>query len=311
MAFDVRAFVRRVSAAARALVFRVLDVVPPVRRTVDELLRVEFLDRAVVIAAQGLLTLIPLVIVLGAFLPSELTTLGVDRLEAVTGIGKASADLVEDQVVDVGDVRTQTGIVGLVITVLSASSFARAVQRMYERVWERRHLGGFRGRRLCLAWLVGWLVGLQVLSALSWLAARVDVEALTPVWFVVRAVAASLLWWWTLHVLLAGRLAWRRLAVSAGLTGVAVVAYSAASAVVMPRYASSTAQQFGTLGLVLTVATWLVGLAGVMVVAAVIGRVLTEDESTGALLRRVWAWLVGRRATPASGPGSDGTSCPG
>jgi|EndMetStandDraft_3_1072993.scaffolds.fasta_scaffold232523_2 membrane protein len=290
MALDVQVRARRVIAWVRDLVYRVLDLVPPVRRTVDELLRVEFVDRAVVIAAQGLLTLIPLVVVLAAFLPSELTTLGVDRLEAVTGIGKASADLIEDQVVDVGDVRTQTGVVGLVITVLSASSFARAVQRMYERIWERRHLGGFRGRRLCLGWLVGWLVGLQALSLVGWLAGRVDVEALAPVWVVVRVAAASLLWWWTLHVLLAGRVAWRRLAVSAGLTGTAVVVYSAGSAVVMPRYASSTAQQFGTLGLVLTVATWLVGLAGVMVVAGVIGRVLTEDEFTRAQLRRLRVW---------------------
>ena len=275
-------------------------MVPPVRRTVDELLRVEFLDRAVVIAAQTLLTLVPLMIVLAAFLPAEFTTAGLDRFESVTGIGTASADLPQSEAVDVSDVRTQTGLLGAVIVVLSASSFARAMQRMYERTWERRHLGGFRGRRLCLGWLVGWLVALQALSLVSSLADRVDVAALAPVWVGVRVLVASAVWWWTIHVLLAGRVPWRRLAVPAVLTGTSLVIYAAGSSVVMPRYASSTAEQFGTLGLVLTLATWLVGVAGVMVVAAVIGRVLTEDEFTGSQLRRLWVWLV--RAGAGRGP---------
>jgi membrane protein len=300
MALDVQVRARRVIAWVRDLVYRVLDLVPPVRRTVDELLRVEFLDRAVVIAAQGLLTLVPLVIVLSAFLPSELTSAGLTRFESVTGIATATAELPTSTGVDVGDVRTQTGVLGLVITVLSASSFARAVQRMYERIWERRHLGGLRGRRLCLGWLVGWLVALQALSLVGWLADRVGVDALAPAWVVVRVVVASLVWWWTLHVLLAGRVPWRRLALSAALTGTAVVAYASASSVVMPRYASSTAEQFGTLGLVLTVAAWLVGFASVMVVAAVVGRVLTEDDFTRARLRSLRLWLVtpGGRALP-------------
>src|SRR3954453_19365011 len=59
-------------AGGRALAYRILDTVPPVRRTVDELLRVEFVDRAVVIAAQALFALVPLVVVLAAYLPDAL-----------------------------------------------------------------------------------------------------------------------------------------------------------------------------------------------------------------------------------------------
>jgi membrane protein len=293
MGLGVERRVRGLVAAGRSLVLRVLDTVPPVRRSVDELLRVEFLDRTMVIAAQGLLALVPLVVVLAAFLPSELTALGVERFEAVTGVGQASADLVQDQVaggaavLDASTVRTQTGFLGLVLTLLSASSFARAVQRMYERVWGRTHVGGFRGRRLCLGWLLGWLLALQVLSLVGWFDEQADVVVLEPAWLLAKGVLATVVWWWTLHVLLAGRVAWWSLLFPAALTGAAVVAYSACSTVVMPRYATSSAEQFGTLGLVLSVATWLVGLAGVMVVAAVIGRVLVEDTSVRRLLGRV------------------------
>ncbi|HTW14041.1 MAG TPA: hypothetical protein VMF51_02870 [Nocardioides sp.] len=304
--------VRAAYQRARDLGFRILDTVPPIRKGLEELLRVEFVDRSMVIAAQGLLALVPLIIVLAAFLPHELTALGADRIEAVTGVGEASADLVKEQAagvsttLDVSEVRTQTGALGLALTVLSASSFARAVQRMYERVWAQPHIGGLRGRRLCLGWLLGWLIGLQGLSIVAWVDDQVDQVTLEPLWLIAKTAIAAAVWWWSMHVLLSGRVGWRPLLFPALLTGVAVVAYSAGSTLVMPRYATASGEQFGTIGLVLAVATWLVGFGGVMVVAAVVGRVLTEDELTRRLIRRGRELLDGRGGVlPAGGPESE------
>jgi len=144
-------------AWARALAYRILDTVPPVRRTVDELLRVEFVDRAVVIAAQALFALVPLVVVLAAYLPDALHQ-GLDRFEAVTGLSssRVAAVPVDTHLAD------KIGLVGLLITVVSASSFARAVMRMYAHVWQIRPQKGIRGRGRALAWLGCWLVLLQV-----------------------------------------------------------------------------------------------------------------------------------------------------
>jgi membrane protein len=269
---------RRVSARCRELAYAVLDLVPPLRRTTDELLRVEFVDRSMVIAAQALLALIPLVVVLAAFLPAELTDAGVHRFEDVTGLSEAAGTLVTDQVEplapEASSVRAQTGAVGLLIVLLSSSSFARAVMRTCERIWALPSVGGMRGRRHALAWLVAWLVALQSLTVV----ARLVPDAL-PGWVdgVGRAAVIGLVWWWTLHTLLSNRVPWRSLALPAFLSGVAVVVYAAGSSVVMPRYALSAAQQYGTFGLVLAVATWLVGIAGVSIVTAVVGRVLVED----------------------------------
>ncbi len=147
VSLDVRARARGLFARARALVYRVLDTVPPVRRTVDDLMRVEVLDRSMVIAAQGLLALVPLLVVLVAYLPSELTTAGVEQFESATGIDQTGT-----ATPDSGSVGHSTGVVGLAITVFSAASFARAIQRMYERVWV-----GTIGLVLALAaWLVGF-----------------------------------------------------------------------------------------------------------------------------------------------------------
>lgn len=48
------------------------------------------------------------------------------------------------------------------------------------------------------------------------------------------------------------------------------------SALFLPRYAGANLEQFGPLGLVFSVASWLVLFGGVLVVATVLGRLLTQ-----------------------------------
>jgi len=288
---------RVATAWGRAMVYRVLDTVPPVRRTVDELVRVEFIDRAMVVAAQALLALVPLVVVLATFLPTDLTSTSVDRFGDLTGLSQATADVVTHQVEPLRtsqELRAQTGVAGLLVTVLSASSFARAVMRLYERVWAVPSIRGMHGRRRALGWLLGWLVALQVMALVAWAGDRLGSQGVGPLLgsvvasgrVVLQAVLLSLLWWWSMRVLLARRVGWRRLVLPAALTGTALTAYAAGSTVLMPHYASSSVHEFGTFGLVLALATWLVGVAGVMAVAAVVGRVLVEDTFTRDLAAR-------------------------
>jgi membrane protein len=307
---DLRAAFGRTVGRARALVYRILDTVPPVRRAVDDLVRVEVVDRAMVIGAQALLALVPMLIVLAAFLPHDAIALAVDRFESVLGISGAGHAAVQDGVssvespgvVDVATVRTTTGVIGILITLFSASSFSRAVMRMYEKVWELPHLSGIHGRRRSLAWLLGWLVITQSVSAVSLADDAVHAPVLEPVWFLARAALTSLVWWWSMRVLLANRVAWRALAFPAAITGVSLALYTGGSTLVMPTYVAQSARQFGTLGLVLAVATWLVGFAGVLVVTATLGRVVVEDETIGAFVSRwVRRWQGIWRAAPRRG----------
>ena len=288
----------------REQVLRALEVVPSLRRTVEDLGRIELIDRSLAVGAQALLALVPLVVVLAAFLPADLTAASVARFADVTGVSSTSEALVTHQVEPLragSEIRTQTGLVGLVIAIFSATSFARALMRAYERVWELPSVSGFRGRRRGLGWLIGWLVSLQLLVLPAWARGRVESEvdlrplrlALGSATVGLQVVVACLVWWWTLRVLLSGRVSWSSLVAPAILTGVCVVAYTSGSAVVMPHYAASSAAQFGTFGLVLAVATWLVGIAGVVIAAAVVGRVISEDEpirsAVGRLVARVRA----------------------
>jgi membrane protein len=65
------------------------------------------------------------------------------------------------------------------------------------------------------------------------------------------------------------------------------VIYSWGSGLVMPAYVASSAAAFGTLGLILAVTTWLVGFAGLLVVASVVGRAVVEDADIRRLTHAI------------------------
>ena len=273
----------------RELALRMLDIVPGLQRLVTELVRVEVIDRAMVIAAQGLLALVPLLIVMAAFLPHDLAVALTERFQSITGLGPDETQAVQ-QTLQPDRIRSEFGVLGALITLFSATSFARSIQRMNERTWELPHVGGVKGNRRCFAWLAGWLVMLQMISLLNAVLRGIDQGGVLRL--VEQCITGSLLWWWSAHTLLLGRMAWRKLLPGAVVTGVVLAVYTTGSKLVMPTYASTSAKQLGALGLVLAATTWLIGVGFVMVVAAVVGRVLAEDERVHQAIRslRVWRW---------------------
>lgn len=261
--------------------------VPGVGPVLGEWRRVEVVDRAMVIAAQGLLALVPLVVVVVAFLPADLTRAALDRFVDITGLADDSLARTLSAVrpdAAIEDVRAQIGVVGALVTVLSASSFARALMRSYERTWDVRPVSGLEGRRRALGWLLLWLSALEVLGLVARLLGRAG--APIPVAVVVQAALTSLLWWWTLRVLLSRRLSWSALVVPAVVSGVALQAFVRASSLVMPTYSRESVRQFGAFGLVLALASWLVAVSAVLVVAAILGRAAEEWRGRHRVDRR-------------------------
>lgn len=287
-----------------------VDRVPILGRLVHDFLRIEFIDRCMLIAAQGLLALIPMLVVLAAFFP-DLTGEALKSFSSATGVGQDGTALVEGEV-SVDQVRTHTGIVGVAITIFSATSFARAVQRMYERIWERPHVGGVSGTRRCLLWLIGWLMTIQIIGGLRSIAASVDGVAGGALGLGLQCLLFVLLWWATSWLLLFGRVPWSHLLLGAVLTGVLGVVYSRGSSVLMPPYVEANADQFGTLGVILAISTWLIGYAAVMVVSALVGRVVSEDPTVHHVVRATMEvvrpllparWRQQESATAAPPPG--------
>lgn len=253
---------------------RLLDVVPGLRLALDELVRVEFIDRMVVVAAQSLFALVPLFVVIAAFSPEVVRDNVLAQVADVMAIQGSARDAVES-VMSAEQIRTQTGLIGVAIVLLSATSYARALQRMYERAWKQPHIGGLPGMRRSLVWIVGCVAYLEVLTLVL---AALSVLPGAGLWRLVGQLAAgTVLWWWTPYVLLQGRERWRDLLPGALLTAAALAALTRLSEVLMPPYVAANVSQFGALGLVFAASTWLLVFGGILVVACVLGRVAVVE----------------------------------
>ena len=258
----------------RRLWSKAWEAVPWARRLVNDLGRIELVDRSTALGAQALLALIPLMMSLGVLAPTTWSSGIVDQVREVIGVRDETMRPLQDAVMSNALAHTETGYASLVIGILSASSFSRAMQRMYVRAWDLPKRTGLRAIGVGILWLVGWLAMLQIAAALVQSISGIAQAHLFHL--ILHAVFQTLLWWWTARLLLDRRISWSRLLPGAVLTGISIVALAQVSRLFMPAFTSANLAQFGPLGVVFSIGSWLVILGGVLVVAAVIGRLVSD-----------------------------------
>jgi membrane protein len=247
-----------------------------------ELSRIELVDRSLALGAQALLALIPLLMVLSVA-SGNLGAAGLDQVQDVMGVREQQ---VKHFAVEAQE-PTATSVLSVVVAIISATSFSRALQRMYARAW---HLPRYRGLRAIggsLLWLAVWIVMLQGTAGLIRWSAGIPFSSVT-----IQLVGTSLTWWWTARILLGRRVSWIKLLPGGIVTGVSLVLFSRLSHVFMPAFTDANLEQFGPLGLVFAVASWLVMFGGVVMVATVLGRLVSGFVTP---VRAVQPTRMGRR----------------
>jgi membrane protein len=110
-------------------------------RILGRLIEVQFLDRAVILAAQAFSAILPLFIVVSTISPHP----GGDSLATVLagklGLGAAETSSLQSGAVPPPSARASIGILGVVLALLTATSFARALQRSYQLAWRLPPVG--------------------------------------------------------------------------------------------------------------------------------------------------------------------------
>ncbi len=268
-------------------------------RVWDRMLEIEFVDRSVALAGKAFVSFFPLVIVVAAFLPTEIRTSIFTTLTRRLGIQGHALSLARQAFTSADDVRRATGVLGLILTIFFASSFTTALQRIYLRAWRRPRdlrVGSYtRG----LAWLAGMLAYLVVTGTLARAAG-------TGPWLVVflptAAVLAVAWWWFTAWYLLLGHVRWRVLLPGAAITAVAMLGYAVSASVWMPRTITENLNQFGFFGVALALVTWFSGAAICLIVGACAGPVLAGDPGVMGRLTRGRDGAVLVDGAPASDP---------
>lgn len=238
----------------------------------DRLASVGLIQSGVVLAAYTFLALLPLLIVAIAFLPAGISDAIAVAMRDRVGLA-GSEPMVQGVINNRDSLRGGISIFGVVVAVASATSFTRALQRIYELSWGLPRLG-LRGSLRGLAWLIGMIIYVGVISTAVQLTGDTGVGP--PIRFCLLAVAAVVLWWWTPFVLLLGRVRLRALVPSGLITGAVVTTLGAFSAVIVPRTLESNERQFGTIGAIFALESWLVIVGCAIVAAAVVSAVLSQ-----------------------------------
>ena len=225
--------------------------------------------QATVLAAQAFTSMIPFAVVASVVLPGD-DDLS-DRIIERFGLSGPSARSVEALFADSTEVESAVTWISVVILVLSALSFTRAMQQMFQRAYGQK-AGGLKEAWRGLAWLAGFGLWVSLIAPMR--------EGLEDVGGLVLAVlVASItgfgLWLWTPAILLGGR-DWRRLVPGALVSGVLGALLGVASSIYVPIVLEWSASRYGLIGVAFALQSWLLVFAFVLVIGAVVGAEVTE-----------------------------------
>ena len=239
--------------------------------------------QATVLAAQAFTSLIPYIVVASAFAPgdADIADSIIDRF----GLEGNSAKSVHQLFASAGETESAVTWISVVILLLSALSFTRALQRLFQRAYGRP-ANPVKDTQRGLLWVLALAAWITVTSPLRGLLEDVGGVVLA---LMVTTVTGFVLWLGTPVVLL-GERDWRRLAPGAAISGLLGALLGVASSVYVPLAMDWSADRYGLIGIAFALQSWLLGAAFVLVIGAVVGATVVERVgaiSLKALRQRV------------------------
>ncbi|MER6065338.1 YhjD/YihY/BrkB family envelope integrity protein [Streptomyces sp. NPDC001792] len=274
---------KKLTAWATSVHRRAESRFPVVTHLADRMVSVNIFDSATRLAAQCFLTAVPLLFVFAACAPGAVRDQLIASVTAVFGLtGTSRAELDQALQPTSGDLKQTTGVVGGLMVLLSATAVSRAMQRLCKRAWEIPRTGTRIAPWRWLAWLALWL-GVLVLQgplregfgAGAWL-------GIPLTW-----VSQVGLWWWTQHLLLGGLVGWKPLLPGALITATVLTALAMTARLYMPRALDRALADYGSVGSVFVLLSWLIVVCVAAAVAVSAGAVLAQEP-----------FLAGRLGSP-------------
>ena len=174
-------------------------------------------------------------------------------------------------------------VTGLIVGVAFGTGISATQQRVFELLWSLPRAPLFQLWRW-IAWMTG--LGLYVLIGLSvgQLGEHTDWSGHLGV--IVRTVielgSSVAFYVWSQHLLLVGRVGWRRLLPGAAAMAAGTVLLLAASGWILPSQLVGQVNDYGPVGATFVLSVWLMTLSAIIVVGALGGVVFAERRLAAA-----------------------------
>jgi len=248
------------------------------------LARIELFDRAMTLAAQAFTSIVPIMLVTATLHPRDTGSFGSALAESLDLPESVRATL-QTSIPSDATMGSGVGVFGIVVAIVSATSFSRALERIYLRIWQvpRPSL------RSWWRWFAA-LVAIVLAVSLIGITRRASRGEAWSGWLpmLVQLVLWTLVWTFAPWVLVQREVRWRPLLFSGVATSVCLAGLTVAGSVYLPIVLVRGAREFGVLGLVFSYISWLFAIAFVVIGVAVVARACAQDP--GPLGR----WVRGR-----------------
>jgi len=249
-------------------------------RVARDLRDVELFDRAMTLAAQVFTSILPILIVAGSLrgrLNPEADSAFVENLS----LDERTADLLQQSLPREVDAVTATGVIGALLLIIAATSFARALERCFRKIWRTPKVGIRFAWRWVVA-IVAIVIGIALVVATRNI---VDVTGAMPVLeFIAEAAIWCVLWWIASWIVINRSVGLWALLPGSVLAGIGFAGATLMGRIFLPPILASSADKFGVLGLAFSYIGWLFVLMFVLLVAVTVGRIIYL-----ALIGRLWS----------------------
>jgi membrane protein len=260
-------------------------------RVARDLSSLQLVDRGMTLAAHVFTSVLPILIVAGA-IRSTLDPKGGPLLAEHMGLDEVSADILEKSLPGGAQELRATGVIGVILLIIAATSFARALERSLHTIWRTPTISLKFAWRWVVA-VVSVIVGIALV-----LATRILVQGDGPfpvLEFVAEVALWSLIWGTVSWIVLNRRVGFRPLLPGAVLAGIGFALAGVLGRVVLSPLLTDAATRFGVLGMAFTYIGWLLVLAFILLITATAGRVIYLTYTGRASRRSVWTAAPGQR----------------
>ena len=264
-------------------------------RCVYRFVRLQGMDRCIVLSSQAFTALIPLLILVGAFAPAGQEDVVAQSLIRKFGLEGDSADAVTQLFSTPAGASSSVSIFSAFLLLFSGVSFTRRLQRMYRAAWGQDKPGVSGGLFAALGLFV---LIIEVIIAYN---VRSLVRQFPPdwLWALPISFATGLVLWTSIpYLLLNRRVHWRRLLAAGAMAGAGTAVFGVATTVYMPAVVTSSTEDFGLFGITISIIGWLLAAMGVLVASTVLGAEFDASSDP-------WIWRLKTRFRlydPEQGP---------
>jgi membrane protein len=237
-------------------------------RCVRRFLLMSGIDRCIVLAAQALTALIPLLILVTTLVPSGHEDILAHTFINKFGLSGDSAAAVEQLFKTPENASSSVSVFSALLLVLSGVSFTRRLQTMYLTAWERDRMG-VRSSVFAALGLAALLAEVTLIYFIRGLVRQLPGDWL---WMLPLTAATGLVIWTSIPYLLMHRhVHWRRLLAAGAISSAGIAVFGVATTIYMPPLITRYSNEFGLFGITVALLGWLLSASAVIVSSTAVG----------------------------------------